>query len=469
MNGPFDYETEASALDRREKILQAMLQGSLAPMDTPQIGGVAGARHPLEAVARIAQAYMAKKGIQTVDDKRKQMQGRYAADLQSGLNRFLDESTVQPGAQPPQVGNNPSAYVAGSTLSPQEAQLRRRRAIVEAMASNHPILRQVGATAFQGMGKDQLSAKDILGLSNMDPASALEAVQAGNDPGKLRPKRETHVVNNQIVKVDGDSALPLADFGPKYGPVGNIATGPDGRPIVGQTELRSGKASFAPAPGATVNVDTQGTADKAFSKSLAEGRAKAITESFEKAKGVPQTVATLDEAANALRAGIKSGQLADVGLVMSKLSKSLGLGDVDPTIANTEEFRAKMAGSVLEILKTLRPASDKDVEYAEKAAGGKITLDDQAMLRLINSARAAGVNTWLGHSRLLDKNRDASGALPQDLATFEVPMKFGMDAEDFDFRNGMFMIKPPPGKPASGSSGAPMSLDQYLQSRQRGH
>jgi hypothetical protein len=460
-----DYESEAASLDKREAMLRAMMQGGLAPMETTQIGGVAGARHPLEAVAKIAQAYMAGRGIKSVDSKRQQMQGRYAADLRSGLDKFLEGSTTQPGKQPDVTGNNPSAFVAGGQLDEQGAAMKRRQAIIEAMASNHPVLRQVGATAFSGLGKEQMSQKDWLGLADkFDPQSVLEAQRTG-DTSRLRPKKQTHVVNNQIVQVDGSAAQPLGDFGDKYSPVGRIATGPDGKPVIGQTDLRSGKANFAPGGGTTVNVDTQGTAEKAFAKGLAEERAKVITKSYEKAQGVPQTIATLDEAANALQAGIKSGQTAEVALVMSKLSKSFGLGEVDPSIANTEEFRAKMANSVLEILKTLRPASDKDVEYAEKAAGGKITLDDQTMLRLVNSAKAAGVNTWLGHARLLDKNRDASGALPQDISTFEVPLTFNMDAGQFDFRNGMFQVKPPPAAWKRGTTQTPMSLDDYLKSQ----
>ena len=100
-----------------------------------------------------------------------------------------------------------------------------------------------------------------------------------------------------------------------------------------------------------------------------------------------------------------------------------------------------MASSVLEVLKTLRPASDKDVQYAEKAAGGTITLDDQTMLRLIDSARAAGLNKLVEHDTLLNANSKGTGAIPADLEPFQVPFSVSDPSGSLEYKNGRFISK----------------------------
>lgn len=439
----YDYDAQAQDLARRQKIAEAMQAQSLSPMELPQQAGVRAS--PLAAVAKIVQAYVANKQMGDLKGERQSMADRYKTEGQEGLQRFFD--TITPKSVP--LDNfageegplqTPDPATAGTFTQPGN----QRKAVLEAMASNHPMLQQIGAAQLPGLLKGSPS-KD-------------------------------HVINNKLVRVpEGGGPTVLGDFNdPKvkelWGPVEEVGKGPDGKPITGQKNLETGQIRFTPA-GTNVKVETN-VGDKSgvkFGEELGKARAKQISDSYDKVKDVPQTLTTLNDAATNLAAGIKSGALGEVQLTIAKLGKSLGIGNGDPQMANTETFRASMAQSVLAILKTLRPASDKDVEYAEKAAGGKITLDDKTMLRLINSARAAGYNTFLDHDRLLERSMALPGGKEAGVEQFRIPMTINADAETFDYSDGRFSVKGPdpatgPSAP-SGTAAKPMSWDDYRKSK----
>jgi len=305
------------------------------------------------------------------------------------------------------------------------------------MASQHPELKAIGAAGFKEMQP-----------RIMESGGRVVQVQQGQ-PAKVLVPAKPEIMNNQAIAFD-EANVPkkLYDARDKYSGVGTLATGADGKPVIGATVEGTNKPVFAPA-GSSVQVDLGQGANKAFANKIGEGRAAEIQKSFEIVKELPQKLATLDEASGQLQAGIKSGLPADIALTFARAGKALGLGDVDPTVANTETFRAKMAGSILDILKVLRPASDKDVQYAEKATGGQITLDAETMSRLIDSARAAAWNSLHGHAKLMSRNKEAPGAQEAGLQAYEVPYELHAPADRFDFENGTFRIKSPLQAPAA--------------------
>lgn len=449
-NPNYDYDTQKSAIDRRRKMLEAMQLQGMQPLQGSNI-------HPMQGIAQVLSAYLGAKGQQDLRTEEQDLAQRYKQDLTSGIDRYMTTLQGQPESRTPFPGGQAEG-LNPDLISPAVAG-DPKTAMLEALSSNHPVLQQLGMSQLTALGKKEapMSQKDWLGLSGYDRKSVLAAMQAG-DPGLLKPEAREHVVDGRIVTgVPGEGKYSVAgDFRPQFSSVEQLAVDSQGNPIIGQRELSTGKASFAPR-GTNVNVNTNQKASEKFAGQLAEKRANRLDSSFETAQSASQSLDALNAAAQDFSAGIKSGAPAEIALGFSKWAKALGLGDVDPAIANTEAFRANMAKQVLSNVKALGSGtgiSNADRDYAEKAAGGSITLDDQAMYRLMNIGRAAAANTLIGHHALLEKNMNASGAIPEDLETYRVPFTIPMDDNlDWSPSTGKVIVRgaagPKPGKPSS--------------------
>lgn len=144
------------------------------------------------------------------------------------------------------------------------------------------------------------------------------------------------------------------------------------------------------------NVSTGGGSDKQIFDS--------VDESYKAAKAAATGLTGLREARTALQGGIISGAGANQILGLQKLGSALGV--VDPTaIQNTETFRAAIAPQVAATLKaTVGTAniSNSDREFAEKAAGGNITLDAGSISRLLNIMERASTAVVDSHNKRLD-------------------------------------------------------------------
>lgn len=138
------------------------------------------------------------------------------------------------------------------------------------------------------------------------------------------------------------------------------------------------------------------------------GSDKQIFDSVEESAKAARAAATgltgIREARNALSGGMITGFGANQNLALQKAGAALGI--VDPEkIINTETFRSAIAPQVAAMLKsTVGSAniSNSDREFAEKAAGGNITLDDKSINRLLGVMERAGSAVVADHTRRLD-------------------------------------------------------------------
>ena len=132
-----------------------------------------------------------------------------------------------------------------------------------------------------------------------------------------------------------------------------------------------------PGPETSITVNSGGGSDKQVFDTMAA--------SAESARSAVTGLRALQEAKAALDGGIISGAFADNILALQKIGASFGV--VDPaTIQNTETFRSAIAPQIAAMLKaTVGSAqiSNADREFAEKAAGGSITLDEGSIRRLV--------------------------------------------------------------------------------------
>lgn len=149
-----------------------------------------------------------------------------------------------------------------------------------------------------------------------------------------------------------------------------------------------------------------------------------MDESSKAARAAATGLAGIQEAKKALGGGIISGSLANERLALQKAGAALGLADTGK-IENTETFRAAIAPQVAAMLKsTVGSAniSNSDREFAEKAAGGNITLDATSIGRLLDIMEKAGRTIVEDHSKRLEAVYPDQPNYKRERALFGVQM-----------------------------------------------
>jgi hypothetical protein len=454
---PGTFDVQSAAIARKRKLLEAMV-GRAKMGEGRMVGNNYVAPHWLEGVAELGAAWKAKKANKALDDQTIEMNRQHKDGLGEAVQNYLD---TRNGSTKTVETQGPTQD--GSELPPHE-ELRPadpRRAIVEAMTSDYGQLQKVGAADFAQLGKSTagLTQKDYLSLTGFDPRSRVAAAM-NSDPNLLQPENKTHVVNNRLVRESGDSSNVMGDFSDTYNPVGQIGVGSDGKPIMGQTEKRTGKAAFAPGAGATVNVDTGKKGAEAMGVEGAQLVMKNLGEGAAAAKKAQQGYEIFRNA-NTLMGDVKGGSGANLILGAKKIAQQLGV-TMDPSITSTEQVGAALGQAVLDNAKALGTGNgftDKDREFLEKIVMGKITLDGASLQRAVNLGMTSNLNVMRNHAKQLKKANDIRGADPAILSQLEVEIpEFHLDDEAFsyDHKTDRFGVKgntpvappPLPGTPA---------------------
>ena len=134
----------------------------------------------------------------------------------------------------------------------------------------------------------------------------------------------------------------------------------------------------------TVNLPGQ---EKAFDQELGKGQAKGILESRSRADDAVEIMTTVAEGRKILASGAITGFGADFIVQFSQALKQAGYDYGGDASANSQAYGANMAQNVGKIIKQFGAGtglSDADREYAEKMAGGKITMDLTAIRRVLD-------------------------------------------------------------------------------------
>ena len=151
---------------------------------------------------------------------------------------------------------------------------------------------------------------------------------------------------------------------------------------------------------------------------------KEVSERADAARAAAAALPAFSEARKAIDSGAILGAGADMRLGMQKIGAMFGL---DPAAAeNTEVFRSAIAPVVLSTVKGLGAGtgiSNADREFAEKAAGGNISLEPGSIRRLLDIGQRAAEARIKSHQTMLDKVYPDSD--PQNA---QVRALFGIDA-----------------------------------------
>jgi hypothetical protein len=150
---------------------------------------------------------------------------------------------------------------------------------------------------------------------------------------------------------------------------------------------------------------------------------KQMTESATSARAAVTGLNALREAKKAVDAGIISGAGADLNLGLAKIATFFG---ADPTrVTNTETFRSVIAPQVAALMKATvgsTQISNADREFAERAAGGSISLDSTSIKRLLGIMERASVISIADHQdRLNTVYPDEGGKFARERAVLGLP------------------------------------------------
>lgn len=149
-----------------------------------------------------------------------------------------------------------------------------------------------------------------------------------------------------------------------------------------------------------------------------------MAESAVSARSAITGLNSLREAKAAVEGGIISGAGADARLGLQKVGALLGVADPS-VIENTETFRAAIAPQVAAVMKATvgsTQISNADREFAERAAGGSINLDERSIRRLVDIMERAGAASVQSHMERLDKVYPEGQGFERERALFGVTL-----------------------------------------------
>lgn len=176
----------------------------------------------------------------------------------------------------------------------------------------------------------------------------------------------------------------------------NMDTGQITRATVGGEPA---KARPPAAPSVTVKLPEQ---EKEFEKTLGQGQAKKIMEDFDVAQDARSIIDTVHTGRRLLESGMITGFGAEALTSIGAALNQAGINFASEPVANTQAFAANMAQNVGRVIKQFGAGtglSNADREYAEKMAGGKVTLDRKALERILDINERAARNAIKYHNQ----------------------------------------------------------------------
>ena len=154
---------------------------------------------------------------------------------------------------------------------------------------------------------------------------------------------------------------------------------------------------------------------------LGEEQAKQVVTERPEAEKAVQALGNLSQIKGLMDKGIITGTGAQfITNVGNLLSSRFGFKQFEDPVANTQAYQAAMGRQVGEIIKQFGAGtglSDADRDYAEKAAGGKISLTEQSLRKIITINEKAYKNVIKNYNEKASEimNKPGSEGLLYDM------------------------------------------------------
>jgi hypothetical protein len=201
-----------------------------------------------------------------------------------------------------------------------------------------------------------------------------------------------------------------------------------------------------PAASTVVNVDM--AQEKEFEKALGKGQADKVLSSKASAEDAAQILATNKVAKDLLDKGMLTGVGANF---FTTLNQGLSQAGIDFGLANaaqnSQAFGALMAKNTATIIKNFGAGtgiSDADRIYAKQAAAGDITMDENAIRKIIN------VNDRVAKAAIAKHNKNVSG----------IKTNIPLTVDPADYSAGI-----PEGRSTTSAKRGQQSLDDIFKTR----
>lgn len=158
--------------------------------------------------------------------------------------------------------------------------------------------------------------------------------------------------------------------------------------------------------------------EKAFETELGKGQAKKLLDDKAVAEDAASIIGTVQQGRQLLQSGMITGFGAEALTQIGAALNQAGISFAADSVANTQAFAANMAQNVGRIIKQFGAGtglSNADREYAEKMAGGKITLDRKSIERILD------INERAARNVISSYNKRASSVKTNVPLTIEMP------------------------------------------------
>lgn len=318
----YDFETEADAIKRKQAIADALQQSALAPMQMPTQPGVK--LSGVNVLAKLLEGYVAGKKSDEAKTERAALSQRYGDELKSGMEQYY--KTMQ-GYDAPSM-----ALAPNEDGSPQMTRVAgdRKKAIFDALASNHPVLRDLAMKQLTEEGKNQLTPKDLLTIAT--PESVLANT---SNPAAWKPKRDlkAYAPGEVLLDSSGNYATPGNPSGQAPFNLQNV--GGD----LYQTSP-TGYKKLDNAPKINVNASPIIQGQKAGMEAWSKKAADTVTDMADSARQSVKLLSQLNQMEALTKGGTAAGPLADAAVFLSGLATQAGM-KVDPAkLANSQAFNS---------------------------------------------------------------------------------------------------------------------------------
>ena len=196
-------------------------------------------------------------------------------------------------------------------------------------------------------------------------------------------------------------------------------------PITGErNQMRLGSARDQ-KPTTTVSVNV---GEKGMTK-LAEKMSESIVSRRPDVLDAANGLQTISQAEKLLNDGIITGSGANYRLNAGKALQRAGIHLDDDAISNTETYVALMGkevGSLIRMFGSGTGLSDADRMYAEKIAGGNISVNEQSLRKIIAINKRARINLIGSYNR---EARQAMGKPGAEQLPYDLTVPFEQDHE----------------------------------------
>jgi len=308
----------------------------------------------------------------------------------------------------------PDAEMYGAPDFDESRKAEKRMEIIQALLSGSPqvpvnnygplnAIADVLARGVAGYKTNQLANTQAAGMESYRKNAA--AASAGLQGNWDNREAILSALNDPYV---GDVAQERAkDFKDTW-----VDEGTD--PVTGASRQRSkttGKLDYGPTPSKGQHI-TVNTGPKTHDELMKYGidYLKRNEQLFNEGA---QQFAQTEKAKAAIQEGTLKGNMAGVAQALAEFTHSLG-AQLDPKTANLEVVKTAMVPLVLEKLKVLKPASDTDREFLQKATAQDPTMmADQDAVELFNVYQRALQRNVQHYTKVKDiVGRLAAGEAP---------------------------------------------------------